>query len=471
MFSVLSVTPNWFAYTALLAWPLVTLLLFRVLPAVEALLWTVLGAQMFLPEMTAFKVATLPQIDKNSIASVCALVGCIAAGNGAPTRNRFGLVGLLLTIYFAEPLITSYLNGDTVEVGADTIPGVGLYDGVSASISQCFLVLPFFLGRRYVAGSNGVENILRVLAIAGLIYSLPMLFEVRMSPQLHRWIYGFFQSDFVTEGRSGGFRPVVFMRLGLIVAFFMATTAIATAALWRAGRSIVRIPGGVATAYLGCVLFVCKSWGALLYGALLVPVVRVMSSRVQIVFAVIIVIVTLSYPLIRYMGLLPERELVQLAGSINSNRAFSLETRFRNEDQLLSKASERPFFGWGRYGRNRIYDEGSGRDLSLTDGRWIITLGVWGIFGFVAEFGLLGFVVFRAAAAFRFVKTAEQPLFAALAVICAITLFEQLPNASIMPWTWLIAGALLGRSETLQYRSVAISATANSIRNRQKARA
>lgn len=446
------ITPNLFAYVALLSWPLVSIILFRVLPAVEALLWTILGAQMFLPELTELKVEMLPQIDKNSIASICALVGCMATAHQSPVKTRVGLAGILLTMYFVGPLITSYLNGDVVVVGARVLPGVGVYDGISASISQLFMVIPFFLGRRYLNLPAGTESVLRVLAIAGLIYSLPVLFEVRMSSQLHRWIYGFFPSDFVTEGRAGGFRPVVFMGRGLIVAFFTLTSAVAAAALWRAGRSIGRIGGGLATTYLGGVLLVCKSWGALTYGIVLVPLVRFARPRVQVLFAAIIVSIALTYPVIRYLNLFPEQELLQLASDISPDRAASLQTRFVNEDQLLARASERFLFGWGRYGRNRVYDEESGRDVSLTDGRWIITLGTWGIFGFIAEFGLLALVVFRAVSALRFAKAREQSLLASLAVICAITLFEQLPNASIRPWTWLIAGALLGRSEALQKR-------------------
>jgi len=446
--------PNWFAYVALLAWPLVSVVLFRVLPSVEALLWTVLGAQMFLPELTELKIAMLPAIDKNSIASVCALIGCFTAGHRSKTDARFGLAGMLLAMYLVGPLITSYLNGDAVAVGAAVLPGVGLYDGISASISQFFLILPFYLGRRYLAGTNSVETILRVLAIAGLIYSVLMLFEVRMSPQLHRWIYGFFPSDFVTERRSGGFRPVVFMGHGLIVAFFTVTTAIAAAAFWRASKSISRVPAHIATVYLGGVLVVCKSWAALLYGLFLVPLVRIARPRVQIAAAVTIASIALSYPVIRYLDLFPEQALLELTTELIPDRAYSLQTRFKNEDQLLARASERFLFGWGRYGRNRIYSEDTGINTSLTDGRWILTIGTWGIFGFVAEFGLLALVVFRAGSACKLASPNEQIFLAALSLICAITLFEQLPNASIRPWTWLIAGALLGRSEVLQAKAL-----------------
>ena len=47
---------------------------------------------------------------------------------------------------------------------------------------------------------------------------------------------------------------------------------------------------------------------------------------------------------------------------------------------------------------------GTGRDISITDGHWIITMGQFGIVGFIAEFGLLGFSVLRAAGSLKFAR-------------------------------------------------------------------
>ena len=91
--------------------------------------------------------------------------------------------------------------------------------------------------------------------------------------------------------------------------------------------------------------------------------------------------------------------MIETAAMIDTDRATSLKTRFDNEDLLLQRASQRFLFGWGRWGRARVYDEESGKDMSITDGRWIITIGQFGLFGFVAEFGLLILPVFRAASA------------------------------------------------------------------------
>ena len=86
-----------------------------------------------------------------------------------------------------------------------------------------------------------VQGPLLVLAGAGLIYSLFILFELRMSPNLHRWIYGFGQHGFSQHIRWGGYRPMVFMAAGLAVALFITNALMAAGALTRLRRPILRV--------------------------------------------------------------------------------------------------------------------------------------------------------------------------------------------------------------------------------------
>jgi hypothetical protein len=98
-----------------------------------------------------------------------------------------------------------------------------------------------------------------------------------------------------------------------------------------------------------------------------------------------------------------------------------------------------------------VFDDETGQDLSVTDGRWIITMGQFGFVGFLVEFGLLALPIVRAASALKFAASARDQVFlSALALILATNLIDLLPNSSISPWTWLLAGALLGRAEELR---------------------
>src|SRR5262249_51122238 len=133
----------------------------------------------------------------------------------------------------------------------------------------------------------------------------------------------------------------------------------------------------------------------------------------------------------------------------SDQRKSSLKTRFDDEKLLLARASERLLFGWGRWGRNRVYGE-EGQDLAVTDGGWVITLGVFGIVGFIAEFGLLGLTVFRALSACQLTDDKEDRIYlAALSLIVSIGIVDLLPNSGLTPWSWLLSGALLGRVEAL----------------------
>jgi hypothetical protein len=174
-----------------------------------------------------------------------------------------------------------------------------------------------------------------------------------------------------------------------------------------------------------------------------------MKPIVQVRVAVFLVSIAMLYPVLRMADYFPDKQLVEFAATFNQERADSLKFRFDQEQELLAHASERFVFGWGRYGRNRVYEE-SGEDSSITDGLWILTLGQFGIAGFLAQFGLLTFPVFRAGAALKRIGSMREKIFlAALTLIVAITVVEQLPNASLTPWSWLLVGALLGRVERI----------------------
>src|ERR1019366_4313843 len=153
--------------------------------------------------------------------------------------------------------------------------------------------------------------------VAGLIYSLPMLLEIRISPQLHLWVYGYSPSDFIQEMRDGGYRPMVFMGHGLAAAFFTMTAVVAAVTLWRVEVRVLRLPPAGITVYLSTILILCKSAGALVYGGVLAPLVRWAKPRLQLRVALIFVTLALSYPLLRTADLVPTASIVDVARSIS----------------------------------------------------------------------------------------------------------------------------------------------------------
>jgi hypothetical protein len=96
-----------------------------------------------------------------------------------------------------------------------------------------------------------------------------------------------------------------------------------------------------------------------------------------------------------------------------------------------------------------VYDTETGVRLTTVDGQWIITIGMFGWFGYLGEFGLLTLPLLILA--FRTAKSNQVSKYAsALALILTANLIDLVPNATLVPLTWLMAGALLGYADTIK---------------------
>lgn len=406
---------------------------------------------MFLPVGTKVDLPMIPPLGKESIPALAAFLGCrFIAGRRIPFWGQRGWISWLLLLFILGPFVTAELNGDAIFIGGHRLPPMEHYDAVSAVINQLIIITPFFLGRQLFRTVEDHALLFRILILAGLFYSLLMLFEVRMSPQLHRWLYGYFPHSWIQQIRFDGFRPIVFMGHGLWVAFFTVVIIIAATAFWRLKIQVRRFAPANVTCYLLLVLLLCKSVASIMYGYAAFLLIKVTSFKTQLRIARILVLIALLYPTMSIMNLFPHQTLMDWTESMSAERAQSLGFRFENEDRLLEHARQRLFFGWGGWGRNRVYNEETGDDMTVTDGKWIITFGEFGWIGFIAEFGLLTLSVFSAASAFKRVKTQqEMTLLSAHALLIGIVMIDQLPNASLAPWLWLLTGALLGRTEAI----------------------
>lgn len=460
--------PNTIAYLALLLWPLVVVLMFRRMPIERALIWSVLGGYLLLPPIANFDFPMMPALDKVSIPNLSALFVILVM-----LRERVELVPrsraaqMLLLVFLFSPLITVLNNRDPIIFGQmvtelsatrytgvstrDALQGLRIYDAVAFIGNQIIYILPFFLARQFLASAAAMREVLVALLIAGLIYSVPMLIEARLSPQLNTWIYGFFQHDFGQTIRWGGFRPIVFLQHGLWLAFFTLMCAVAAATLARAAPPAHRPRMVLAAVYLLVMLVLGRSMGPLVHAAMLLPLVLLASPRVQLHVAALLAILTVAYPLLRGAGMVPVDTLLSMAEAFSTERAGSLRFRFDNEDMLLTHASDKPLFGWGGWGRNMVHDMMTGVMLTITDGRWIIVIGTHGWLGYIAEFGLLALpVVMLARESARLPAAAVSPYCAAIALLVGANMIDLLPNATLIPFTWLMAGAILGHAERLR---------------------
>ena len=435
---------------ALFVWPLISVVFFIKLRLPLAIILTILGGFLFLPENTELNLPGIPGLDKRSIPALTALVLALifadratTAGQPASLFPRQPLIVLLLIVLVAGAVLTALTNDDPLIYGFLTLPGLQLYDAASTTASALLMILPLLLARRFIADPEAQRLLLMVLCVAALGYSLLVLFEVRMSPQLNRWIYGFFPHSWSQHIRAGGFRPVVFLQHGLVLGIFLCMAILATLALVRIDTRRRRLFLLVALWLFGT-LMLSRNLGAVFITVALMPVIFMLGVRGQLLVAAIISGVFLAYPVVRASQILPIDQIIRLAEDIDPQRADSFVFRLNHEESLLSKASERPAFGWGGWGRGRVYDD-VGNDISVTDGAWIITLGMDGWTGYVARYGLLTLPVFLLLLHRR--RYGIGPETAALAVLLAANLIDLVPNSSNTPLTWLLAGALWGRLE------------------------
>lgn len=444
-------TPNIIAYLVLALWPVVTYQLWKRLERGKALIWTVLGGYLLLPPLTAFDVPVIPSLDKVTLPNLMALACALWL-----VKDRISFVpkswlgkGLIL-VYVLSPFGTVLTNGDPLVFIETQINGMRIYDSLAAISYQLIALMPFFLARRYLGNPEGARMILAALVVAGLAYSLPMIVEMVMSPQMNVWIYGFFQHDFFQTIRYGGYRPVVFLPHGLWVAFFAFMAVAAAAASLRNLPAEVRPKAMVVLLYLVAMLILCRSAGPIVYAIALVPLILLAPSRWQLFFAAAMALIVVSYPVLRGAHLVPVDQILAFADNLSPDRAYSLRFRIQNEEILLARAQERPIFGWGGYGRAFTHDPVTGQQLNIADGAWVILLGNYGWAGYITEFGLFALPLFLLGReALRQRKINLSPWVGALALILGANMMDLLPNATQIPFTWLMAGALLGEAERL----------------------
>jgi hypothetical protein len=150
--------------------------------------------------------------------------------------------------------------------------------------------------------------------------------------------------------------------------------------------------------------------------------------------------------MLRTYDIIPVRRVVAAASTVSADRAGSLQFRIENEDKLLAKANQKPYLGWGTWGRNRVFDQETGTDMSITDGEWILRFGMFGWLGYLSLFGLFAAAAFSALSSVKGPVTLSAIHLGALTLLLAINLTDLIPNANLLPLTYLIAGSIAGRA-------------------------
>lgn len=440
---------NPIAYLAISLWPLVVLFLLKRFGFTKGVLFSFLGAYLFLPAGFNINFPGIPAFNKFSVTSMTLIAYLVLSGKESGYRALPGVYKFLIIGFILSPFLTVFNNPNSYM----HLPGLSYYDGLSESVEQIFYILPFMIGFKYFRTYESQLDLFKYVAIAAAVYALLALYEIRMSPQLHNMVYGFFPHSWLQQVRSGGFRAIVFMGHGLLVALFLAIGLGFWAVIRKNKQRILPVNNTVVLLGVLIALIFMKSLAALIFGLFLFLMITFMSTQKIHFASLLIAILFMTYPITSAMKVFPHDNIVDIAYSINPERGQSLEYRFKHEELLLEHARLKPYLGWGGYGRNRVRDPETGEDLSVTDGKWILSLGVRGWFGFVMEFLLVVlpiYVAYNVQKKSKEIGKNERTLLAAHALIISIILLDQMPNSSLNQFYLLLIGSLLGRSFQLQ---------------------
>jgi hypothetical protein len=405
------------------------LVLFAIVPPRTAVAVAFIGGILLLP-MYELEVKFVPQFNKITATSIGVMIGIGVFDAGRFVAYRFRVIDLPIIAWCISPFFASITND------------LGAYDGVSASLMSVLMYgVPYFVGRLYFSDPDGLEFLLKSIVVGGLIYVPLCLYEVRMSPQLHRVLYGEHAHSFAQTYRFGGYRPTVFMQHGLMVGMWMTAATLAGfgLALHARAKRLLGAPMWVWVCVLGLTAVLCKSLGAL--GLLAVGVSLICAVRLTKAPALVwcMALVVPAYLVARVALNWDAGTIVELASRIDKDRADSLGVRLFNENLLVERALERPMFGWGGWNRARLEDEDT-----ITDSLWIIAIGQRGLVGLVACFA---YMVIPAMLVCTRRTMADQrvavPLLA-LSIILLMYAIDCLLNAMVVPAYSIVAGAAAG---------------------------
>ncbi|MEM9373693.1 MAG: hypothetical protein AAGA55_08610 [Planctomycetota bacterium] len=377
----------------------------------------------------------LPMFTKDQAVSLGVLFGVLLFRGDIVRRIRLKPVDVFVLAWLCSASISSLTNG------------LGPWDAMSEFYGRAVIWgVPYFIGRAMIRTLEDVRQCAIGVIIAGLIAAPLCLIEIRLSPQLHKWVYGIHAAPFHMSLRLGAYRPTLMFRHGIEVGSWMACASIV--ALWFAviaGRQrFLSAPAMLHAALVLGVTVLCRSLGSLvlLFGSSCVALFT-RATRLRIAL-VLLVLATPCYIGVRITGMWsPDLIADTVERYVDADRAASMRARTYQEEELGAKAARRRAFGWGGHNRFRVFDD-QGDATTAVDALWLIAYGKNGVFGLI---GLYGMVCFPALMILRRTPARlliHQRMAGVVGLLLAVMIAtgDSLQNAFFSPLMTLSAGVL-----------------------------
>ena len=447
----------WFAESLLLGWLPVVLLLFFWMPPRRAVVVSLITSWLFLPQL-GYTLRFVPDYTKMSATCYAIIIGALLLDPKSRVLNFKPLwIDLPMLVYCAVPFFTSLQN----ELGA--------YDGLTSCLARIVQHgLPYLIGRLYIRTPEDAKEFAFGVVAGALIYVPLCLYEARMSPQLHNIVYGITPyTDWAMAWRWGGWRPTVFLSHGLAVGVWMAAGATMAVWLWTCGsvKRIYGIPMWLVAPLLVLTSVLTRSTGAImLFVAVsgLLLSVRYLQTRLFLMGALVSIPLYLLARTTQLFEGVFVAEWISGLGSTLEHRGNSLRFRMVHENFIVNHVYDRPFLGWGGWGRAfDVYIE-EYDSLAVPDSLWALTFGQNGIVGLAALYSIYiipPVLLLKKLRAREVGSKAIAPV-TGLAAVCLLYAMDCLVNAMINPVFIVAIGGVAGMAATLT-RGVADAAPAD----------
>ncbi|BAZ43127.1 hypothetical protein NIES4102_01230 [Chondrocystis sp. NIES-4102] len=431
------------AQLVMIAWLPIVFYLFTRFKTQEAVIISFIAAWLLLPQRAEFSFPGLPDYERMSATVYSISLATIIYDFERINKFSPSWIDIPMLVWCICPLFSSLSNG------------LGIYDGVSESlINTVAYGGPYFIGRIYLNSLTGMRQLAIAIFIGGLAYIPLCLYEIRFSPQLHRMVYGYHPNSFGQTVRYGGFRPTVFMEHGLAVGMWMMAATLIGIWLWK--TNVIKQLFGISMLWLVAMLFatfiLVKSTGAyglLFAGTIILLIAWQFRTSVTLLLVVLFTIFYLQQNVSANANLTEQVVTTLNSYGLPEDRIQSLQFRFDNEELLADKARERIVFGWGGWGRNRVYDynwRGELVDVSITDSLWIIAFGVNGLVGLISLYGSVFIPVVAFVLSYPAENWSNYKVGPAAAIVVVLTLYmvDCTLNNQVNPVFTLATGGISG---------------------------
>ncbi len=363
------------AESALIAWIILSLVLFATMPPLRTFLLTYIVGLLFLPvqwrDQGVIILTQSLRLDKLAACHIGAVLGTLAFAPQVLRRYRFHWIDAAYGVVVVGMFATSLVNG------------LGPKDGLSNSVDNMRIFLPvLILSRLYITTVGELHQAMRAVIGGAFVYAFICMAEFRLAPQSHNLVYGYFQHDFAQFMRDGHFRPVGFLRHAIELSAFMGTSA--ALALWLWHKNLLKplwglVPGAavVVTLLIGlaCTL-TFSGYAAFLICVGALGLGTLVRSRWVLVILPVAAIVWMGG---RYTNAIDANTLLQLAKWVSPERAASLQYRLDAERANFAAASENLMLG--KSATNGVAKDTEGRMIMAVDAWWMITLDFFGLVG------------------------------------------------------------------------------------------